>query len=669
MSLFERGFLRFAKNGALSDLALLHTPDQHTTNIYHVHRLILAYSSDFFRTLLSSDFKEKRQLMIRLNFPDPANVFPDILQFMYQGSLSISLQNVVPLLTQADYLLMPELVTRCRAFIDRHLTRQSAVKLLLDAVAFKQEDVIQTCLEFIARNFLHMSVVDDDEDEHSVWDWSRIHRELVGFERLPLPIVICLLTHPRLAVGDEWPLYVLVCRYIAANEEWLRPEDTDCLFQCVRFRWLSYPHLCHALRNRRVPRYLLVEACLARLQQLETPSAVVSKALPLRLQRRRWNGVSIEYCPIGSTPCPDSDVSMQPKTETTMSSSSSSPSSSPPSHVAAYNWRLSASSESDDDTQCVSSTNELESVAVSSGPHSSIAFSSDDSINDANKNEKDDGNGDDDDDSDCENSVANSNSVDTENVDRSESVREEKERGFTYASAKQRETKTPQSAVVLPLRPSVWQPPRGILWWLGADFSPLPSEESVDTLCSALRDTTLHGTENISKHSRRRWSNPCLLGRVRVMASSVERGQLHQLVDWGWGNDEPPQELWTMDIPASWVAIELPHFHVFPRAYALRHGGNYKADALRTWDFQGSNDGHTWTVIQRHKDDDTLNGPFATATFVVHCTQRFRYFRILQTGHNSSYHNFLVLSGLELYGDVWEIEDPTLSPMESSTTR
>jgi hypothetical protein len=32
---------------------------------------------------------------------------------------------------------------------------------------------------------------------------------------------------------------------------------------------------------------------------------------------------------------------------------------------------------------------------------------------------------------------------------------------------------------------------------------------------------------------------------------------------------------------------------------------------------------------------------------------RFRHFRILQTGHNSSNHNFLVLSGIEIYGELY----------------
>jgi hypothetical protein len=47
---------------------------------YRVHRLLLAYSSEYFSRLLLSNFQEGRQTHIRLRFPDPANVFPLVLQ-------------------------------------------------------------------------------------------------------------------------------------------------------------------------------------------------------------------------------------------------------------------------------------------------------------------------------------------------------------------------------------------------------------------------------------------------------------------------------------------------------------------------------------------------------------------------------------------------------------
>jgi hypothetical protein len=52
-----------------------------------------------------------------------------------------------------------------------------------------------------------------------------------------------------------------------------------------------------------------------------------------------------------------------------------------------------------------------------------------------------------------------------------------------------------------------------------------------------------------------------------------------------------------------------------------------------------------------HRHDSSLQGPFAVSHWELPETKKgYRYFRVLQTGHNSSSRNFLVLSNIELYG-------------------
>lgn len=106
-------------------------------------------------------------------------------------------------------------------------------------------------------------------------------------------------------------------------------------------------------------------------------------------------------------------------------------------------------------------------------------------------------------------------------------------------------------------------------------------------------------------------------------------------------------------MPSSWFSVDFgPHRRVSPAHYSLRHGGNYRADALRTWELQASTDGGQWRTINRQINITALNGPFAAATFAVQGSDAYRLFRVVQTGHNGSNRNFLVLSGIEFYGQL-----------------
>eukprot|EP01095_Lingulamoeba_sp_RSL-Kostka_P013508 TRINITY_DN5622_c1_g1_i1.p1 TRINITY_DN5622_c1_g1~~TRINITY_DN5622_c1_g1_i1.p1 ORF type:complete len:451 (+),score=133.97 TRINITY_DN5622_c1_g1_i1:132-1484(+) len=158
-----------------------------------------------------------------------------------------------------------------------------------------------------------------------------------------------------------------------------------------------------------------------------------------------------------------------------------------------------------------------------------------------------------------------------------------------------------------------------------------------------------------TKGKKSPWQNPHLKKLIKVTAPSnnIIKGHPSELVS------RNPSELWTGDVPASWFAIDLGESRtIIPTHYTLRHGANYKGDSLRNWDLQGSNDGINWVVLKRHTNDASLkNGKFATQTWKIEKADTdFRYLRILQTGHNSSSHNFLVLSGIEFYGDLYEFD-------------
>jgi hypothetical protein len=129
--------------------------------------------------------------------------------------------------------------------------------------------------------------------------------------------------------------------------------------------------------------------------------------------------------------------------------------------------------------------------------------------------------------------------------------------------------------------------------------------------------------------------------------SSVERGTPQDLCE------VEPHELWTKDVPASWSSLLTPRYqidlknrYVVPTAYTLRHGMSTKADFIRAWDLQGSKDGMNWDLINRHRQDEALEEGFGSHTWQLPPVKTsYKIFRVLQTGKNSSNHNFLCLSG------------------------
>jgi hypothetical protein len=151
-NLFRSGFAEFRHTGALADAIVVVEGVK-----YRLHRLILSFSSDFFAAIFKSDFKENTTREVHVKFPDPKNVFPTVLKYMYGGRVSITPQNAIPLLQQTEQLLIPSLGQQCRDFIKSHLNSKTAFDILLDALEFQQEAIVDWSLKILAATFLRQA--------------------------------------------------------------------------------------------------------------------------------------------------------------------------------------------------------------------------------------------------------------------------------------------------------------------------------------------------------------------------------------------------------------------------------------------------------------------------------------------------------------------------------
>ena len=111
----------------------------------------------------------------------------------------------------------------------------------------------------------------------------------------------------------------------------------------------------------------------------------------------------------------------------------------------------------------------------------------------------------------------------------------------------------------------------------------------------------------------------------------------------------------------SWWSVDLGINHrLIITHYSLRQGKRHGESALTDWQQEGSHDGKNWKelkTIHNGKDPQFFAPPpFYTGTWSVGGEiPAFRFFRIFQTGRNSSGKYGIYLSGIELYGVLLNI--------------
>lgn len=126
-------------------------------------------------------------------------------------------------------------------------------------------------------------------------------------------------------------------------------------------------------------------------------------------------------------------------------------------------------------------------------------------------------------------------------------------------------------------------------------------------------------------------------------------------------------EAYTENTKNSFFSINLKKYKVKPNAYTLRNnyfGGNY----MKSWNFEGSNDGKTWQILSQHKDNKSLEGEYQSKTWqVVNVNEYYSFFRIIMTGTDGNGDHYLCCSGMECYG-VLAIVNPVSISLQSDAS-
>ena len=101
----------------------------------------------------------------------------------------------------------------------------------------------------------------------------------------------------------------------------------------------------------------------------------------------------------------------------------------------------------------------------------------------------------------------------------------------------------------------------------------------------------------------------------------------------------------------AWFSVDFLGSEIKPTHYTLRHYILWNIESLRSWIFEGSQNGKQWTTISKHIRDESLSQKGASHTWKVQCNEFYSHFRIQMTDKNDNGHWFLCCSGFEIYGD------------------
>ncbi|PRP85426.1 HECT domain containing 1 [Planoprotostelium fungivorum] len=174
---------------------------------------------------------------------------------------------------------------------------------------------------------------------------------------------------------------------------------------------------------------------------------------------------------------------------------------------------------------------------------------------------------------------------------------------------------------------------------------------------------------------RESYTNPADSGRVGVSANHRYSNIVGRHPFWARNVGDCPDTYYEIDLGENRLLC--------PQYYSMTYGNDGTGWEPRNWKILASNDRKEWTVLREHKDDNSLNGVFATAAWKIDArttksnkqrrfslpwkksldtssssqgtkTQHlgFRYFKLVQAGKNKSgYYTFFVCN-FELYGKL-----------------
>lgn len=224
------GFRALYEESLLVDVTLVIEDHQ-----FQAHKALLATQSDYFRIMFTADMRERDQDKIYLKGLT-AKGFSHVIQFMYYGTIDLSMATVHEILQAAMYVQLTEVVKFCCSFLMAKICLDNCAEImrLLDDFSVDVEGVREKLDTFLLENFVPLMARPD-------------FLSYLSFEKLK-----SYLDNDRLSRFPEIELYEAVQAWLRHDRR--RWRHTDTIIQNIRFCLMTPSHVCEKVGEFETPR-------------------------------------------------------------------------------------------------------------------------------------------------------------------------------------------------------------------------------------------------------------------------------------------------------------------------------------------------------------------------------------------------------------------------------
>ena len=186
---------------------------------FEAHKHILANASPFFEKLMSTDMRESKEGVVRLQMLTES-VLGDILEFIYTGCVQISDEDrAYDLFAMADYLFLPQLKSLAGDVLIRDINCSNCVSRYHFGETYQCEELIAATKNFIFANFSTLAKTDE-------------------FLNMPSNEVEMWISSDEINVSAEEDVFEFILAWIAYNKV-DRKKYFFTLFRHVRVVYIS----------------------------------------------------------------------------------------------------------------------------------------------------------------------------------------------------------------------------------------------------------------------------------------------------------------------------------------------------------------------------------------------------------------------------------------------